>query len=643
VKELLDVAQRLEGLSRHASTHAAGVVISPGPLTDYTPLYRNPSDETITTQFDMSSVEAMGLIKFDFLGLKTLTIIEKTLEYIRAGGEEFSLDSIPLDDKPTFDLLGEGHTTGVFQLESPGMREILRKMRPTRFEDLIALVALYRPGPIGSGMIDDFIKRKRGETPVMYPLPQLKQILDETYGVILYQEQVMSIANTLAGFTMGQADVLRKAMGKKKVEEMAKQEEAFISGAKTNHISERKAKGIFDLMAKFAEYGFNKSHSAAYAFISYQTGYLKAHYPVHFMAATLTADIDHSDKIVKSIRECRTMNIEILPPDINLCGKDFTVTGSGIRFGLAAVKGVGAAAIDSIIESREKGAFEAYEDFMARIDTRKVNKKVVESLIKAGAFDTLDPDRGEAHTLESLARWRSGLVERLKGGEAPSLGLFGTPEGEEAQDDGWDETELLRQEKAALGFYISGSPLNKYKKMLALMRVWDIATLEQAEDKAELDTAGVISSIKRVRTKKGDVMLYLTLEDEGSVEVIVFPDLYRENADMLEKDATILVKGNLDKTDTGLKLVAREVSGLDELVSKNGNGKKVEISIKGSGSDLQALKKIIDGARGQMPLYLRIRTGCTETLVQTQIGVQPDEALLEVVESNFGKGALKVV
>jgi DNA polymerase-3 subunit alpha len=369
VRELLDVAMRLEGLARHASTHAAGVVISPGPLTDYTPLYRNPGDETITTQFDMGSVEAMGLIKFDFLGLKTLTIIEKALDYIKAGGTEVSLEQIPLDDKPTFELLGEGHTTGIFQLESPGMREILREMRPTRFEDLIALVALYRPGPIGSGMIDDFIKRKRGETPVRYPLPQLKEILDETYGVILYQEQVMSIANTLAGFTMGQADVLRKAMGKKRPEEMEKQEEAFIKGAKASHISEKRAKSIFDLMAKFAEYGFNKSHSAAYAFIAYQTAYLKTHYPVQFMAATLTADIDNSDKIVKSIRECSTMSIEILPPDINLCGKEFTVTGSSIRFGLAAVKGVGGAAIESVLLTREEGPFASFDEFMATRST----------------------------------------------------------------------------------------------------------------------------------------------------------------------------------------------------------------------------------------------------------------------------------
>ncbi|MEJ2323704.1 MAG: DNA polymerase III subunit alpha [Nitrospirota bacterium] len=648
VRELLDVALRLEGLSRHASTHAAGVVISPGPLTDFTPLYRHPVDETITTQFDMGSVERLGLIKFDFLGLKTLTIIEKTLNYIAEEGKEFSLEHLPLDDAETFELLGEGHTTGVFQLESPGMREILRKMRPTRFEDLIALVALYRPGPIGSGMIDDFIKRKRGETAVRYPLPQLRQILDETYGVILYQEQVMSIANTLAGFSMGQADVLRKAMGKKKAEEMERQKADFIEGAVKNGIERKKAKSIFDLMAKFAEYGFNKSHSAAYAFIAYQTAYLKAHYPVHFMAATLSADIDNTDKIVKSIRECSTMDIEILPPHINLCGKEFTVAGGAIRFGLCAVKGVGASAIDAILQAREQAPFSSFEDFTERVETRRVNKKVMESLVKAGAFDNLDPERGQRHTLRSLVRWRASLCEKLKGGAqvAPSLGLFGESlgEAEEEAREGWDEAELLRNEKEALGFYISGSPLNRYKKTLALMRVSDIPSLEALEDRAEVDTAGVVSSIKRLRTRgKGEAMAYVTLEDEGSVEVIVFPELYRQHAEMLEKDAPILVKGHLDKTDRGIKVIARELSALGDLVAKNGNGRKVELSIKDGGCDLRALKRILEGARGQMPLYLRITAGGTETLVQTPLGIQPDEALIERVEGVFGKGTLKVV
>jgi DNA polymerase-3 subunit alpha len=642
VRELLDVAMRLEGLARHASTHAAGVVISPQPLTDYTPLYRSPSDETVTTQFDMGSVESMGLIKFDFLGLKTLTIIEKTLGYIKEGGTDFSLAGMPLDDKPTFELLGGGHTTGVFQLESPGMREILRKMRPTRFEDLIALVALYRPGPIGSGMIDDFIKRKAGQTPVKYPLPQLREILDETYGVILYQEQVMSIANKLAGFTLGQADVLRKAMGKKRPEEMEKQEAAFIKGAKENHITEKKAKGIFDLMAKFAEYGFNKSHSAAYAYIAYQTAYLKAHFPVHFMAATLSADIDNTDKIVKSIRGCRSMSIEILPPDINLCGKEFTVTEGGIRFGLGAVKGVGASAIDSILATREQGTFNSFGDFMGRVDTRKVNKKVVESLIRGGAFDSLNPEGEESPSLGSLCLWRAAASEELKGGQTLSLGLFGTPE-EAQQEAGWDEAELLRFEKDALGFYISGSPLGKYKKVLSLMNVSEIPALDALEDRADVETAGVVSAVKRLRTRGGESMAYASLEDEGAVEVIVFPDLYKQRGGLLEKNAYLLVRGVLDKSDKGMKLIARELSGLDELMSENGNGHKAELSISGTGHDLKALKKLLEGSRGRMPLYLRIRAGGTETLVLTSLSVQLDGNLIEGVENYFGKGALKVV
>jgi DNA polymerase-3 subunit alpha len=374
IKELIDNAVRLEGLCRHASTHAAGVVISPAPLTDYTPLYRNPSDGSIVTQFDMGAIERIGLLKFDFLGLKTLTVIDKTLHYIRDNGKEFSLKDISFQDKQTYDLLSSGNTTGIFQLESAGMRDLLVKMTPDRFEDLIAIVALYRPGPIGSGMIDEFIKRKKGKIPVKYDLPQLKEILDETYGVILYQEQVMSIANKLANFSMGQADILRKAMGKKRPEEMEKQKEAFINGAIAKGITEKKAVKIFDLMALFAEYGFNKSHSAAYAYVTYETAYLKTHFPVEFMAATLSADMDNTDKIVKFIAGCREMGIAILPPDINMSGKEFKVVGNSIRFGLEAVKGVGSSAIEAIIESRDTdGPFASISNFLERADQRRVN------------------------------------------------------------------------------------------------------------------------------------------------------------------------------------------------------------------------------------------------------------------------------
>jgi DNA polymerase-3 subunit alpha len=646
VKELLDIAKRLEGLSRHASTHAAGVVISPEPLTEYTPLYRNPSDETITTQFDMGSVESLGLVKFDFLGLKTLTIIDKTLKYIKENGIDFSLKDMPLDDKKTYELLSSGQTTGVFQLESAGMRDLLVRMAPSRFEDLIALVALYRPGPLGSGMIDDFIKRKRGEVPVKYELPELKDILDETYGVILYQEQVMSIANRLANFTMGQADILRKAMGKKKPEEMEKQKEAFIKGAVANGISEKKASRLFDLMAFFAEYGFNKSHSAAYAYLAYQTAYLKAHYPVEFMAATLSSDLDSTDKIVKSIKECRNMSIEILPPDINQCGREFKVIGRSIRFGLGAVKGVGASALESILKTRETAKFTSIEDFLARVDTKKVNKKVIESLIKAGAFDSLGKTNGDSKNIRELCRLRAKAMKMLnsQNGAAASLSLFGQTEKTEDTEE-WDEAELLRNEKEALGFYITGNPLTKYKKILSYMNIRGISELEDFEDKKEVSTAGILVGMRKIRTRgKAEIMAYLTLEDdEGSVDVIVFPELYKTHVARLAKDTPLLVKGTLDKTEKGAKIIARELTGLDDLIRENGNGMKVEISINNENSDLKKLKALLSENSGKLPLYLRIRTNDIETLILTSLGVELNNHLVERVENFLGKGTLKVV
>jgi DNA polymerase-3 subunit alpha len=657
VRKLLDIAMRLEGLARHASTHAAGVVISPEPLTNYTPLYKSPVDDALTTQFDMASVDSIGLIKFDFLGLKTLTIIEKTIEYLKKGGVEFSLEDIPMDDGKTYEFLGTGATTGVFQLESDGMRDILVKMQPGRFEDLIALVALYRPGPIKSGMIDDFIKRKKGQKEINYELPELKEILDETYGVILYQEQVMSIANRLASFTMAQADVLRKAMGKKKADVMEKQKEDFIKGAVRNGIGQKKAARLFDLMAFFAEYGFNKSHSAAYAYISYQTAYLKAHYPVHFMAATLSMDLDNTDKIVRSIKECRNMSIEILPPDINLCGREFTVDEMSIRFGLGAVKGAGTAAVDAVMAAREDGGpFVSLEDYRRRVSaTGKVNKKVNESLVKAGALDSLGDADG---SMSSLGRWRAGAVKRLgNGGGEPSLNLFGPPDDASApasnslsmsmappdkSDDSWDEAELLKHEKDALGFYITGNPLRKYSGMLKLMNVRGLSSLTR--DGEEAETAGIVMGIRKIRTRKGDIMASVLIEDEeGSAEVVVFPDLYRAHGPLLEKDTALFVKGTAEVSEKGLKIVARELSGLDGLLKGNGNNRRAVISIPEGGADLKALKRVIEGSSGPMPLYLNIRAGSTETLIQTSLGIEPHRALIDSVEGFFGKGTLKVI
>ncbi len=641
IKELIDIAMRLEGLSRHASTHAAGVVISPTPLTEFTPLYKNPSDGTIMTQFDMNSVEKIGLLKFDFLGLKTLTIIEKTVKYIKENGKEFSLSEISLDDKKTYELLSSGNTTGIFQLESAGMRDVLVKMTPDRFEDLIAIVALYRPGPIGSGMIDDFIKRKKGFVPVKYDLPQLKEILDESYGIILYQEQVMRIANKLANFTMGQADILRKAMGKKKPEEMEKLKEVFIQGAISNGIPEKKAKKIFDLMEFFAEYGFNKSHSAAYAYIAFQTAYLKAHYPVEFMAATLSADMDNTDKIVKTITGCREMGIEILPPDINLSGKEFKVIGNSIRFGLEAVKGAGSAAIESIIESRKNGGpFKSIDDFLQRIDQRKVNKKVVESLIKAGAFDSLNITRLGAMELAG------SIINCSSKGQASLLGQqsFLNEDFLEFQSElkEWSREEILRNEKESLGFYISGHPLDKYEKVLKRIGAVKSSNLDDLTDNSDIIVAGILTGIRKIQTRtKSEIMAYCTLEDpDGHIEVIVFPDLFRKKLNIIKKDEPLIVKGTVDKTEKGIKIKATEINNLDTLNEES--IQKVEINLKvpfEHKSDMLSLKSILESdSKGKYPIFIRLFYKNTEVLIETEFKISCEESILKRIEEITGKG-----
>jgi DNA polymerase III subunit alpha len=645
IRELLDIAMRLEGLSRHASTHAAGVVISPVPLTDYTPLYKNPSDGSIMTQFDMGSIEKIGLLKFDFLGLKTLTVINRTLRYIRENGKDFALKDIPLEDTGTYELLSSGNTVGIFQLESAGMRDVLMKMKPDRFEDLIAIVALYRPGPIGSGMIDDFIKRKRGRVPVKYDLPQLKEILDETYGVILYQEQVMRIANKLANFSMGQADILRKAMGKKRPEEMEKQKEGFIQGALANGIPEKKAKRIFDLMEYFAEYGFNKSHSAAYAYVSYQTAYLKTHFPVEFMAATLSADMDNTDKIVKTINGCHEMGIEILPPDINLSGNEFKVIGKSIRFGLEAVKGVGTAAIEAIIHARDTdGPFLSINSFFERVDPRKVNKKVLESLIKAGAFDSLGITR--YHAMEFMNTVLNGSSKAYSAKMLGQQSIFDELPGEEtvARQEEWSKEERLRYEKESLGYYITGHPLTKYDRLLERIGTKKISELDEIPDGHEVKIGGIITGIKKIQTKsKAEMMAYLTLEaPEGHAEVIVFPELYRNSLSFLKKDIPLLVKGTVDKTEKGIKIVSNEISGLDSI--ENNMGHKVEIHLRFPLTDtdrLQLLKSTISAdSNGRYPLYLRIFHEGTETLIMTGMTISYDNDVIKRVEEVTGKGAV---
>ncbi len=666
--ELLDIALNLEGQVRHASKHAAGVVISQEPLTEYLPLFKTPKDE-ITTQFDMNGVEKIGLVKFDFLGLRNLTVIRKAEDMINqrqqrapiAEREAFSVSRIPLDDARTFELLGRGDNQGIFQLESSGMRDIILKMKPQCFEDLIALVALYRPGPLGSGMVDDFIKRKKGSTKIVYELPQLEPILKDTYGVIVYQEQVMQISSILAGYTLGEADLLRRAMGKKKPEEMAKQKERFMSGAEKNKIPKGKAEKIFDLMAKFAEYGFNKSHSAAYALISYQTAFLKAHYPVEYMAALLTSEVQDTDKVVKYIYEARQMGINILPPDVNESRWDFTVveahdrdniepgsTIGTIRFGLAAVKNIGISAIDAIIEAREnKGPFSSFADFCNKVDQRRVNRRVIEALIKCGALDGTGSRR--AQMMDSIDMMMNQAAKHQEQEAIGQFSIFDTidthreavlPDTRE-----WKDSQLLAYEKESMGFYISGHPLAAFQDDIKRYTSSTTETLEQIPDGKEVTICGIIAGLKQKVTKKGDKMAIMNLEDlTGTVEVIVFPDLYKTANSLLLTDTPLIIAGQLDKSEQGNKIKAVRIHLLTE-VKKRGT-KRMDIKLNSTGltqDDLLKVKNILLQYKGDIPVYLRLQNPSRkESLISLgrEIRVNPNDELIGEIESVLGAGTV---
>ncbi len=696
IRELLDIAMKLEGLARHASVHAAGVVIAPQPLTEYTALYKgSKGDETITTQFDLESIEKVGLLKFDFLGLDTLTIIDKTQKYIKEKESDFDINNIPLDDRETYRLLASGRTAGVFQLESSGMRELLIKMEPDRFDDLIALVALYRPGPLGSGMVEDFIKRKKGIVPVKYELPELKDILEETYGVILYQEQVMRISNRIAGFTMGQADILRRAISKKDPLLMEELKTKFIKGATLKGYPEDIAKRLFELIEYFGNYGFNKSHSAAYALVAYQTAYLKAHYPVEFMAASLTAESDKTEKVLRLINECRDMGIEVLPPDINKSEEGFTIDGKAIRFGLRAVKGVGDAAIELIKEQRKKKPFESFKDFLNRTvefetngtgdSSRKLNKKVIEALIKAGTFDSLGILRKDA--LKRLEKAQS-TVSVSGSSIQPSMFEIAEARSQKSetgistsdlqhQDSGlkdWDEALALAYEKEALGFYITGHPVKPLREILKTFGIKSTEDLKTEVRNQPPDSkpfasiiAGLILELKKHKTKgKNELMSFITLEDEeGSIEVIVFPELYKKSVALLEKGSMLVVKGNAESSEKGVKIIAGDIWDFEGFIRESLLGcSRVQLRLSSSQFErdkLLMLKDILRIKEGEMslleggpgninptlyrgiPLYIDfIMPDCTVT-IQSRYSFAPDYRLLKKAQEIIGKNKLEVV
>jgi len=653
VAELMETAKVLEGLTRHASTHAAGVVISNEPLIEHVPLYKGAKGE-ITTQYAMGAIEKIGLLKMDFLGLRTLTVIANTAKLIqKSRGVSLDMDRIPLDDAATFHLLGEARTFGVFQLESSGMRDLLRQLRPNRIEDIIALVALYRPGPMQ--LIPDFIDRKHGRTKVTYDHPLMEEILKDTYGIMVYQEQVMRIASDLAGFSMGEADILRRAMGKKNPELMAEQRKKFVDGALARGVPEKKAERIFGFMEQFAGYGFNKSHSAAYAIIAYQTAYLKANYPVEFMAALLTSEMADTDKIVKYIEECRAMGIEVLPPDVDESSNDFAVVGDKIRFGLVAVKNVGEAAIQSILNARrEQGRFRDLFDFCERADLRLMNKRVIESLIKCGAFDSLRARRAQlmavvdkameaaASAQRDRAHGQVSLLDMLSSAGAVRRAAPALPDLPE-----WDRPQLLAGEKETLGFYITGHPLAEHQGLIAKYTSMTTEDLPSLPDKSTVKLGAIVTAVKEISTKNGERMAFVTLEDmQGSVEAVVFPDLYRSSMLHLAKDSAVLVKGQVDIGEETVKLLLSEVQPLT--LSGNGSLPLVEVTLAGASASpdgLRRLKALLEMHPGSSPwrLHLHLPEGGQVTIAPAPgLTVAADDSLRQSLEEAFGPGCVTV-
>jgi len=671
VKDLMDTALCLEGLTRHASTHAAAVVVAPDQLEEFLPLYKDQKTGSINTQYSMKYVELVGLVKFDFLGLKNLTVIENAVRLVREGKDpNFDITTLRDDDQASYDLITAGNTTGVFQLESSGMKEMLVKLKPSCFEDVIAACALYRPGPLGCGMVDDFIERKHGRQKVVYDLPQLEIILKDTYGVIVYQEQVMQISRSLAGYSLGQADLLRRAMGKKDAKEMERQKDTFLAGAKELAIDTKKAEAIFDQMAKFAEYGFNKSHSAAYALIAYQTAYLKAHFPVEFMAALLTCDMDSTDKVVKNISDCREQGIEVLPPDINTSGLSFTVVGNSMRFGLGAVKNVGEGAILAILEARAEGHFKDLFDFCERVDLRRVNKRVIESLIKCGAFDSTKAAR--AALMEGLEAATSYGQKVQEERSSAQVSLFGTEEVVSTNGSKgmklpavpeWQDKEKLALEKEALGFLITGHPLDRYLDDIKRLASCEIVNLMDQAEGGEVRICGIVSALKEITTKKGDRMGFVTIEDlSGSVEVTVFSDVYATAVSLLKCDDPLLITGKLEKGEKGAKiLVQAQKEGGSEWQQRNRGPagdikllqearaqttKKVFFTLQLDDDmpveRLDGLKGIIERHRGSVPAFISFKMpsyGKATMQLPADLYVAPNDDLRLEVERLFGYNA----
>ncbi len=657
VRAIIDMARSLEGLTRNAGKHAGGVVIAPNRLTDFMPLYCEQGSGQHVTQFDMEDLEKLGLVKFDFLGLRTLTIIDLAVKTINAritDGPRVEIDKLPIDDPATYALIKTGRTTALFQLESRGMRDLIQRLQPDRLEDLIALVALFRPGPLQSGMVEDFINRKHGRIPIRYPHPRLEAVLKPTYGVIVYQEQVMQIAQVLAGYTLGAADLLRRAMGKKKPEEMALQRNGFVEGSRERGVDPRVATHIFELIEKFAEYGFNRSHSAAYALIAYQTAWLKAHHAAAFMAAVLTAEMSKTDEVVKMIAECREMRLTVLPPDVNRCGRAFEpLDDQTILYGLGAIKGLGDAAIEAIREARAAGgAFTDLFDLARRVDARRVNRRVFEALIRAGALDGLGGHR--AALMASLGEALAGASQHSRDRDAGQNDLFGAtahepPPARVMEVPEWDEATRLQGEKDTLGLYLTGHPITRFEAELAQMVDGRIVDLRPTEDRSVV-VAGLVVGLRALNTSRGERMAVVTLDDRsGRLEIAVFSELYARSTELLAKDALLVVKGKVrvDEFSGGFSMSADEVYDLERARAAFAARLEVDVDAEAAGSGFvraltQALKP---GTPGRCPVLLQYRNGQAqaEVLLGEAWRVQPSEAVLGQLRRLAGENHVRLI
>jgi DNA polymerase-3 subunit alpha len=650
IKLLIDTAKVLEGMNRNLSTHAAGVVIAPGDISDYVPMYKTPQTDSMT-QYNMKDLEDAGLLKMDFLGLRTLTVIDDALKMIEQGhGIKVDLSKIPEADEKTLGLFTRGQTVALFQFESTGMQDYLRKLKPTSIHDLVAMNALYRPGPMDN--IPDFIDRKNGKQKIIYLHPKLEPILRETYGVIVYQEQVIKIASEIGGLSLSQADLLRRAMGKKDKELMAKQKKEFVENAVGKNIEQKIAAEIFDLIEKFASYGFNKSHSVAYSVLAYQTAYLKAHYPAEYMAATLSSEMDNTDKIVVLIDECRKLGIDVLPPDVNESGVSFVVTSKGIRFGLSAIKNVGVGAVEQIVKARnEKGRFKDIFDFCVRVDLRLANKKTIEGLVQAGAFDSLQNNRAQLfNNVESAIAYGQDLQEQIEKGQSNLFDLGGAkvtnrPMLRNTAD--WSEAEKLSREKVVLGFYVSGHPLLKYRDEIEGLATAKLNEAQTVRQGATIRVCGIISDIKKKIDKRGKTMAFVTIEDfTGKADCIVFADTFQKYSALLQTNSIVMMTGKNDGNEEAIKVIVNDVIGIDEVRKKYAKAVIININLDTAEEKVVfELVKLIERHKGPCQCLLSLSgsgLGNNSIYLSRKYTVDPNSQFTDGVKKLVGQNAVRL-